>query len=161
MTIYVQLNTFLKGSLHVPAKQDKAFLRDEGSGVFAVNDNRARLGSPALLTKLRSSPLVPQVACCYFPAGGFLCACARGFFCARWRVLLILLTPPGPPGGVLVSPRVCGASLLRTWSRSSFSSRVSTCSGAIPLVAHFLWHYPSVCLPTGEVRSNNDMFPSA
>ena len=48
---------------------------------------------PALLTKLRSSSLVLQVACCYFLAGGFLFACARGF-CARWRVLLILLTFP-------------------------------------------------------------------
>ena len=48
-------------------------------GVFAVNDTRARLGSPALLTKLRSSSLVLQVACCCFLAGGFLSARARGF----------------------------------------------------------------------------------
>ena len=94
-------------------------------GVFAVNDTRARLGSPALLTKLCSSPLVLQVACCYFLAGGFLFACARGF-CARWGFLLILLS-------------------------SSFSSHISTCSGAIPLVAPFLWFLPSVCLPTGDV----------
>ena len=106
-------------------------------GVFAVNDTRARLGSPALLTKLRSSPLVLQVACCYFLAGGFLFACARGF-CARWRVFAYSFD------------------LLRTWSRSSFSSHISSCSGAILLVAPFLWFLPSACLPAGEVRSKKE-----